>query len=76
MKLRNLLSSILDTHEIRRFGHAQLVCRRNGRHELLGGSPSDLAAAREWVSLFAHEIVFTPSRSCARRNCRQESANW
>jgi hypothetical protein len=31
----------------------------NGEHELIGGSDADRAAVFEWVSLFAHEIVFT-----------------
>jgi hypothetical protein len=31
----------------------------NGQHELVGGTDTDRANAYEWVSLFAHEIVFT-----------------
>jgi hypothetical protein len=34
---------------------------------LIGGSDSDRAAAFEWASLFAHEIVFT-------HFCREEPA--
>jgi len=44
---------------VRRFGDAKLVRCRNGQHELIGGSAADRLAAFEWVSLFAHEIVFT-----------------
>ena len=44
---------------VRQFGQARLVKLPNGEHQLLGGSDADRAAAFEWVSLFAHEIVFT-----------------
>ena len=47
------------------FGTARLVRNQNGRHELVGGTADDYAAAREWCSLFAHEVVFT---SAPRRN--------
>jgi len=47
------------------FGTAQLVTKPDGRHELIGGTADDHAAAREWCSLFAHEVVFT---SAPRRN--------
>ena len=47
------------------FGTARLVRNQNGRHELIGGTADDHAAAREWCSLFAHEVVFT---SAPRRN--------
>jgi hypothetical protein len=50
---------------INRFGRALLVQRSDGKHELVGGSDGDYTAAKEWVSLFAHEIVFT--RSVKRR---------
>jgi hypothetical protein len=46
-------------HLIAAFGTARLVRKSNGRHELIGGSADDHAAAREWCSLFAHEVVFT-----------------
>jgi len=41
------------------FGAARLVRQLDGQHELIGGTAEDHAAAREWCSLFAHEIVFT-----------------
>jgi hypothetical protein len=33
--------------------------RTDGQHELIGGTDADRHEAFEWVSLFAHEIVFT-----------------
>jgi hypothetical protein len=50
---------------INHFGNALLVQRTDGKHELVGGSDDDCTAAKEWISLFAHEIVFT--RSVKRR---------
>jgi hypothetical protein len=44
---------------IARFGPARLVRKLDGRHELIGGTADDHAAAREWCSLFAPEVVFT-----------------
>jgi hypothetical protein len=41
------------------FGVARLVKNLDGRHELVGGTADDRAAAREWCSMFAHEIVFS-----------------
>ncbi len=48
---------------IARFGQATLVKHFNGQHELIGGTPADRAAAREWCSLFAPEVVFWPEQS-------------
>ena len=56
---------------INRFGYALLVQRTDGKHELVGGSDDDYTAAKEWVSLFAHEIVF--ARSVKRRQRRDNS---
>ena len=39
------------------FGAARLVRHLDGRHELVGGTAADQAAAREWISLFEHDIV-------------------
>jgi len=44
---------------LNRFGNAWLVKRADGKHELLGGNAGDFTEAKEWVSLFAHEIVFS-----------------
>ena len=42
------------------FGQARLVKdTRNNRFELIGGTPADHAQAREWVSLFCHEVVLS-----------------
>jgi len=43
------------------FGHARLVRQTDGRHELIAGTAEDAADARDWCSLFAHEIVFSPA---------------
>ena len=59
MKLNQFGSISPDSRVIQQFGNALLVQHQNGRHELVGGSFSDLIAASEWVSLFAHDIVFT-----------------
>ena len=45
------------------FGGARLVKKLDGKIELLGGSAEDRAAAREWCSLFMHDVVF----ACASR---------
>jgi hypothetical protein len=42
------------------FGEARLVKYLDGKIKLLGGSPDDRAAAREWCSLFLHEAILTP----------------
>jgi hypothetical protein len=38
------------------FGSARLVKTPNGRYQLQGGSRTDRMDAREWVSLFMHEV--------------------
>jgi len=66
MKSNQTGSSSNDSRVIQQFGNALLVQHQNGRHELVGGSFSDLIAAGEWVSLFAHDIVFTAPNRPAR----------
>jgi hypothetical protein len=44
------------------FGNARLIKRPDGKHELVGGNENNFAEAKEWVSLFAHEVVFTRPR--------------
>jgi hypothetical protein len=39
------------------FGHAQLVRYLDGKCELRRGSKEDRLAAKEWISMFWHEIV-------------------
>ena len=60
---------------IARFGPARLVrlewpSKRRGQHELIGGTAEHQAAAREWCSLFAPEIVFATgehrNHACAK----------
>lgn len=58
MKLKSSSSHRSPATLIRQFGDARLIRYRNGEHELVGGGISDRTAAYEWVSLFAHEIVF------------------
>lgn len=50
---------------INRFGNAWLIRGANGKYALVGGSDGDYTEAQEWVSLFAHDIVF--SRSVKRQ---------
>jgi hypothetical protein len=45
------------------FGQARLVRRLDCKFELRGGSIEDHCAAKEWISLFMHEVVLVrPSR--------------
>lgn len=60
MKLRHLIESEpLPPNEIvvTRFGNAALIRSRKGGWQLRGGSRSDRIEAREWISLFMHEVV-------------------
>jgi len=41
------------------FGLAQLVKYQDGRYELRGGSKEDRLAAKEWISMFCHDVVVT-----------------
>ena len=77
MKLKHLFKFLLSTinHQpstIAVFGQARLIrlgwwhSARSGEHQLIGGTAADRAAAFEWVSLFAHEIVFKTPRSRER----------
>jgi hypothetical protein len=69
MKTHHNCTSIINPWKIiNHFGNALLVRRTDGKHDLIGGSDSDYTAAKEWVSLFAHEIIFT--RSIKRRRQR------
>ena len=68
MNIKRLFSFGLVSEQIVAvFGHAQLVKRANGRHELIGGTAADHIAAREWCSFFCHELVFTsgPLEECS-----------
>jgi hypothetical protein len=60
MSIKRLFSRGLMQEEIVAvFGAARLVKGADGRHALMGGSRADHLAAREWCSLFEHEIVFS-----------------
>ena len=66
MKIKNSFRFGRATSEtLAAFGTAQLVKTPDGRHKLIGGTADDQTAAREWCSLFAHEVVFT---SAPRQN--------
>ena len=66
MKLTNSSwLALAPVETIARFGAARLVRKLDGRHEIIGGTAEHHAAAREWCSLFAPEIVFTPASSPA-----------
>jgi hypothetical protein len=65
------LNCVINTGKIvNRFGNALLIKRSGGKHELVGGSDRDYTEAKEWVSLFAHEIVFS------RKIKRQQHPNF
>jgi hypothetical protein len=65
MKLKNIGKRIVNTAKvINCFGNAWLIRRANGRHELIGGTDGDFSAAKEWASLFAHEVVFSRPVKC------------
>jgi hypothetical protein len=59
MRLNSHISQADRGQIVRHFGEARLVKFSRGKYELIGGNAGDLTAAKEWVSLFAHEIVFT-----------------
>jgi hypothetical protein len=66
MKARHICTNIINAFKIiDHFWNALLVKRADGKHELVGGNDDDYTTAKEWVSFFAHEIVFT--RSVKRR---------
>jgi hypothetical protein len=46
-----------DEELIASFGEARLVRDLDGKYKLLGGTPDDRTAAKEWISLFMHKAV-------------------
>jgi hypothetical protein len=56
---RNLLAWLKrdEAETLATFGDAKLIKKSTGKIELVGGSPEDRIAAREWVSLFLHEAM-------------------
>ena len=67
MKL-NLLKFVNSGRTIQSFGHARLVQHASGRYELIGGTRADFTAAKEWISLFSHEIVISEPAFIGARN--------
>jgi len=59
MRLNQLIPKASWWQVVKEFGAAKLIKLPNGRHELIGGTATDLATASEWASLFAHEVVFS-----------------
>jgi hypothetical protein len=58
MKFRNfLLEFRAEGEEIASFGQARLVKYLDGKYKLCGGSREDRLAAKEWISMFCHDIV-------------------
>ena len=58
--VRMKINYIIKTKSIiNRFGNAWLVRASNGKTALVGGTASDFTEAKEWVSLFAHDVVFS-----------------
>jgi hypothetical protein len=39
------------------WGEAQLIKYLDGKHELRGGSEEERIEAKEWISMFWHEVV-------------------
>jgi hypothetical protein len=69
MKLKNLIPKRYRKQVVRQFGDAKLIRLHNGQHELVGGTDANRSEAFEWVSLFAHEIVFTHFHREAKAPC-------
>jgi len=68
MSIKRFLSfGLMQPETVAVFGRARLVKRIDGRHELIGGSRADHFTAREWCSLFHHELVFSsrPAAACS-----------
>lgn len=59
MKLRHLVEteSQRKGRVIAQFGRATLIQPRKGKWLLQGGTREDHSEAREWISLFMHEVV-------------------
>ena len=74
--LVNGMDEVRHWNHIASFGQAKLISNAAGRVRLLGGSPTDRAEAREWISLFFHDAIleqapanFAPA-PCRRRHRR------
>ena len=68
MNIRKFCHGLLQHSRIsHRFGNAWLIQITGRKFKLIGGSEEDHTAAKEWVSLFAHDIVF----GCGEKHWRQ-----
>ena len=56
-----------DANHIATFGNAHLMRKYNGDYHIVGGSPVDHTAAKEWVSMFMHEAAITFAPVLAKR---------
>ena len=66
--MENVRHGLIHTRRIiNRFGNAWLIRSESGKHELVGGSDDDYTAAKEWVSIFAHDIVFSRAEKRLRQ---------
>jgi hypothetical protein len=54
------------------FGSARLMRNLDGRYTLVGGTPAERAAAHDWCSLFAPQVVFPgpPRRAATAPVCK------
>jgi len=66
------LHSALRTETIARFGDARLVKKFDGKIQLLAGSRDDRADAREWWSLFMHEVLISLPHEPAEAGQKQK----
>jgi hypothetical protein len=58
MKIKSYFSPFKDEGTvIATFGEARLIKYFDQRYELKGGSKADRLAAKEWISLFCHDVV-------------------
>ena len=64
MKIKHLFPELESNRGeiIAAFGRAELIKTLTGKYELRGGSSEDQAQAKEWVSLFMHEVLIPAER--------------
>jgi hypothetical protein len=72
MKLNIFLSHRRNAQLVQCFGAGQLVRNADGTHDLIGGTTDDIRAAKEWVSMFAHDIAFSAAPGVKTVNCRPQ----
>ncbi len=58
MKIRDYFDRTKDEGEIfAEFGNARIIRYLDGGYELRGGSNDERLAAKEWISMFCHDVV-------------------